>query len=324
MSGDRRDHLGDALDTLRADVEPLSLAPAEQVRRRGEQRGRRRRTLLATGGVAAVAAIALGATQLGRPSAAPSAPSGGSTAGPTAASGTPTGSPSPATSTGPSSASTPIRHLVVRLRPAAPGGGHVAAAYFLPGPLWQGPDLNQGHAMRSVEPRESEGSVTRFACDPDTDVHGAVAFLQVQDAVTQNVTATQKVRLLPSAAAATAFADRMARTMATCQQRLRQQALRDAGPLSPGETAPTPNATVVDVPQGDVADTTGAVRLFTTTTDYGTGASSAIVDWVVIAREGRAVTFLSLPSLEGSSVSVAALSRIADEARQQLRWAASR
>ncbi len=72
------------------------------------------------------------------------------------------------------------------------------AAYFLPGQLWQGPDLNSGHRLQSVEPYETEGSVTRFECDPDTDITGDVAFLQVRDATTKNIAATQKVRLLAS------------------------------------------------------------------------------------------------------------------------------
>jgi hypothetical protein len=312
MATDTRDPLHDALDGLRDDVAGLRLAPADAVRRRGDVRGRNRRVGLTVGSVAAVAAIAITTGQLMQPTGTPrpAPPASAST------SASPTSSATPAASAAP--------RPVVTLEPASPGGGVVPAAYFLPGAAWTGPDLNGGHGIVSVQPRETEGSVTRFACDPDTDIHGKVAFLQVQDAVTENIAGTQKVRLLPSARAAATFATQMEKALTTCQKRLRQQAIRDSGSLPPGETAPTPDATVKDLVPGAVDDARGSVRLYRAVSDYGTGAGSRVTDWVVLAREGSAVTFLSLPQLEGSSVTLGALRRLADEAREQMRWAATR
>ncbi len=315
MATETHDPLKAALGELRGELDGLPLAPADAVRRRGDVRSRNRRIGLTVGSVATVAAIAVATGLLTQPTGTPrpAPPASGSTS-------TTTG-PSPTASTTPTPAASP--RPTVTLRPASPGGGVVPAAYFLPGQLWRGPDLNQGHRMVSVEPYETEGSVTRFECDPDTDITGQVAFLQVQDAVTQNIAATQKVRLLTSADDATTFVSSMAHLLTTCQERLRQQAQRDSASLPPGETAPTPNATIKEQPQSAVDDATGSVRVFRTTTDYGTGAGSRITDWVVLAREGSAVTFLSLPQLEGSSVTLGGLRRLADGARQQMRFAAS-
>lgn len=314
MATETHDPLHDALGSLRDDVSRVSLAPADSVRRRGDRRTRNRRIGVSAVGVAAVAAIAVLSGQLGRPDAAPR----------TVTPASRTTSASPSTTSSPSAtASTPADRPTVKLTPAAPGGGSVPAAYFLPGPLWQGPDLNSGHRMQSVEPYETEGSVTRFECDPDTDIKGDVAFLQVHDLVTKNIVATQKVRLLGSPDQAATFADAMAQAMSTCQDRLRAQAQADAGSLPPGETAPTPDATVEPQAASSVDDATGSVLVFRTTTDYGTGASSRLSNWVVLAREGSAVTFLSLPQLEGSSVTLGALQRIAEQARLQIRWAAT-
>ncbi|HEX3005907.1 MAG TPA: hypothetical protein VHO27_16955 [Angustibacter sp.] len=316
MATDMHDPLHEALSGLRDDVSGVSLAPADSVRHRGDQRTRHRRIGVTAVGVAAVAAIAVVSGQLGGPSAAPRPV-------PPASSSSPTASASPSPTSASAEASTPATRPTVRLTPASPGGGAVPAAYFLPGQLWQGPDLNSGHRLQSVEPYETEGSVTRFECDPDTDIKGAVAFLQVRDTTTQNIVGTQKVRLLASPDQAAAFADAMAAAMTGCQDRLRAQAQVDAGPLPPGETAPTPNATVEPQASSTVDDAAGSVRVFRTSTDYGTGASSALTQWVVLAREGSAVTFLSLPQLEGSSVTLAALQRLAEQARLQIRWAAT-
>ena len=92
--------------------------------------------------------------------------------------------------------------------------------------------------------------------------------------------------------------------------------------LSPGETAPTPHAAVTPGTSGSVDDATGAVRVFRTVTDYGTGAGSSTVEWVVMVREGAALSSLSLPQLETSDVSFATMRRLGERARDQLRWAA--
>lgn len=323
MGTETHDPFHDVLDGLRGDLDRLVMSPADAVRHRGELRSRNRRLGLAVASVAAVAALGVGAGQLMRPAGAPSpAPPAGSTTSLPSTSDPATATPTATTSPAPTPASGP--RPTVTLRPASPGGGTVPAAYFLPGELWRGPDLHDGHQMVSVEPYETEGSVTRFACDPDTDIRGRVGFLQVQDATSKNVAATQKVRLLPSSAKATAFTATMGTQLALCQARLRSQAVKDAGPLPPGETAPTPDATVEPQPHSDVDDATGSVRVWRTTSDYGTGAGSRLIEWVVLAREGSAVTFLSLPQLEGSTVTLGALNRLADEARQQMRYAATR
>jgi hypothetical protein len=318
------DPFHDVLDGLRGDLDRLVMSPADAVRHRGDLRARNRRLGLAVASVAAVAALGVGAGQLMQPAGVPrpAPPAGSATSLPSPsdpAAATPSGTTSPASST-PASGARPT----VTVRPASPGGGTVPAAYFLPGELWRGPDLHDGHQMVSVEPYETEGSVTRFACDPDTDTRGRVAFLQVQDATSKNVAATQKVRLLASSAKAIDFTATMGTQLARCQARLRSQAVKDAGPLPPGETAPTPDATVEAQPHSDVDDATGSVRVWRTTSDYGTGAGSRLTEWVVLAREGSAVTFLSLPQLEGSTVTLGALNRLADEARQQMRYAATR
>jgi hypothetical protein len=314
----RHDPIATALDELRSDVGPLALAPADAVRRRGEQRGRNRRVALTVTSVAAVAAVAVGTSVLMQPvgTPRPAPPASGPASTGSSQPGVPTASTTPTASA--SAGSRPV----VTLQPAAPGGGTVPAAYFLPGRLWQGPDLNHGRAMVSIEPRETEGSVSRFACDPDADLTGDVAFLQVQQRSGLFV-GTQEVRLLGSVARAGSYADRMASAMPQCQSRLRAQARRDAASLPPGETAPVPNAEVREERQARVDDATGTVRVWRTRTDYGTGAGSAVTDWVVLVRQGAAASFLSLPQLEGSSVTSAALLRIAAEARQQLRWAAT-
>ena len=318
MATDTRDPLRDALGGLRDDVERVPLAAADAVRHRGDQRTRNRRVGVTALGVAAVAAIAVATGQLGGPSAAPGPVLPASRT--TGATSTTASTPSPSSS---ASASVPASRPTVTLTPASPGGGTVPRAYFLPAQLWRGPDLNSGHRLQSTEPYETEGSITRFECDPDTDIQGDVAFLQIRDLATKNIVGTQKVRLLTSAEKATTFAARMEQEMSTCQDRLRAQAQADAGSLPAGETAPTPNATVEPQAASSVDDATGSVRVFRTTTDYGTGASSRISDWVVLAREGSAITFLSLPQLEGSSVTLGALQRLGEQARLQARWAAT-
>ncbi|GAB3591973.1 hypothetical protein GCM10027446_11790 [Angustibacter peucedani] len=316
MAAETRDPLARALDGLRDDLRATPLAPASQVRHRGDVRQRQRRVGLAVTSVAAVAAVAFGAGQLMEPVGTPRP------APPASGSLDVTGGPSSSGTSSPT-VSVPADRSVVRLKPASPGGGTVPAAYFLPGPQWRGADLNRGHAMVSAEPTETEGSVTRFACDPDTSIQGDVAFLQVQER-NGTMVATQKVRLLADDAAATAAAATFADRIPRCQDALRAQAIKDSASLPAGETAPVPNAEVVESTTAAVDDETGSVRIWRTTSDYGTGAGSSLVEWVVLAREGSAITFLSLPQFETSSVSVAALTRVADEARLQMRFAASR
>ena len=309
------DPLHDALDSLRDDVEPLGLASADDVRSRGERRQRRRRTAGAVLAVAAVAVVATvaGLTQnSGRPTTTPLATSSTSHTS-TAATPTP-GSP---TSGSPSATATP--RPVVTVRPS--GVGHVPAAYFLPGQLWAGPDLNHGRQVESTALKDQEGSIQYFDCDPDVELKGDVAVVQAQEPAGLLV-GTQKVRLLRSPAAATTFSTHLATEMPRCQDRMRAAAAAEAGSLPPGETAPVPNATVLEDRTGRVDDATGSLRLYRTTTDYGTPASSKSIEWVVLAREGSAVTSISLRQLEGSQASFATLHRLGSQAREQLRWAA--
>jgi hypothetical protein len=310
------DRLGRALDELRTDVAHVPLAPPADVRSRGEQRTRRRRAALGAGTVVAVAAIAVGASVLPG-----SLPSGGRTPVPPAGasatpSGTASGSPSPATSR-----SVPGPREVVDVTPV--GVGDVPAAYFLPGGYWTGPDLAGGARVRSVEPKEFEGSVQRFSCDPDTALKGDVAFLQVADP-SGTIVGTQKVRLLPGVGDAVAAWTQVAAALPGCQERLREQATKDAGELAPGDTAPTPTAEVTEDATARTDDATGSVRLFRTVTDHGTGAGSRLVEWVAVVREGAAVSLISLNQFEQGDASFTALRRIASAARTQLAWAASR
>jgi hypothetical protein len=201
--------------------------------------------------------------------------------------------------------------------------GHVPAAYFLPGDEWTGRDLIGGAGVRSIEPKEFEGSVQRFSCDPDYALEGDVAFLQAVGP-TGTIVGTQKVRLLPdTGTAATTFA-KFAAAIPGCQDRLRAQATKDAGNLAPGETAPNPTAEVTEDETARVDDATGSVRLFRTVTDYGTGAGSRLVEWVAVVREGGAISLIDLNQFEKGDASFAALARIATEARAQLAWAATR
>jgi hypothetical protein len=311
------DPFGRALDELRTDVAHVTLASPADVRARGEQRTRRHRAALGAGTVVVVAAIAVGASALPG-----SLLSGGRTAVPPAG-GTPTApttaSPKPSPSSTAPSTPTDTRP-VIDVSPV--GVGHVPAAYFLPGKLWTGPDLVHGAKIRSIEPKEFEGSVQRFACDPDTDLAGDVAFVQ---AVRRDGTfvGTQKVRLLSTAGAATDVATQLATDLPRCQDRLRTLAAKEAGPLAPGETAPNPTAEVTEDAAARVDDANGSVRLYRTVTDYGTGAGSRLIEWVAIAREGSAVTLISVNQFEKGDVSFAALQRIADDARAQMAWAAT-
>jgi hypothetical protein len=312
------DRIGRALDELRGDVADLPLASAEQVRARGDRRTRRSRAALGAGTVLAVAAIAVGASVLPG-----SLQSGGRTPAPPAG-GAPTASSSPSpTSTGSRTAgSSPTGpRVVIGVKPV--GVGHVPAAYFLPGKLWTGPDLVHGATIRSIEPKEFEGSVQRFTCDPDTSLTGDVAFVQAARA-DGTIAGTQKVRILADPGEATAFAADMTSALPRCQERLRRQAQQDAGQLAPGETAPTPTAEVTEDRSARIDDATGSVRLFRTVTDYGTGAGSRQIEWVALAREGSAVTLISVNQFEKGDVSFAALERIAGQARVQLAWADNR
>lgn len=312
MATETHDPLHEALSGLRDDVSRASLAPADRVRQRGDQRTRRRRVAAGVGSIAAVAAIAVASAQLVGGSAplrpAPAATGNGS---PTAASSTASPTPTPSRTSRP----------VVTVTPAPPlsTGGTVPAAYFLPGQLWEGPDLNHGHAMMSVEPKETEGSATRFACDPPTPVDD-VAFLQVVERSGLMV-GTQKVMLTSSMNAGDNLFTLLADEMPTCQRRLREAAKAEGDSLPPGETAPVPDAEVLPLNAVSDLDLDGATRAWRTTTDYGTGAGSRLVEYVVLVRMGAAVSFLSLPQFEQSAVTVGALRRLADEARQQMRYA---
>jgi hypothetical protein len=204
---------------------------------------------------------------------------------------------------------------------AKPAGSGVPARYFLPASRWTGPDLNAGRALRSQQLRELEGSAAYFACDPDQSLAGDVALLQTVEQSSGLLVGTQKVRLLPSVGAA---ADRFAadtEAVPDCQRRIRAQARAEAD-LSPGETAPKPDATVTSDAAGALDDATGGVRVYRTVTDYGTGAGSSTIEWVAMVREGAALSSISLPQLERSSISFRTLQRLAAQARAQLRWAA--
>jgi hypothetical protein len=319
MTSDLRDPLGHALDELRLDLSDVHLASPADVRSRGDQRSRRQRAALGAGTVVAVAAIAVGSATL------PGALSSGPTHGVPPAGGTPTvtstSSATPSTATSPSAPTVIGPRPVIDLQPV--GVGHVPAAYFLPGELWTGPDLVHGQTIQSIEPKEFEGSVQRFSCDPDSALEGDVAFLQAAGP-TGTIVGTQKVRLLSDpGAAATAFST-FAAAMPGCQDRLREQATRDAGSLPPGETAPNPTAEITEDETARVDDASGSVRLFRTVTDHGTGAGSRLVEWVAVVREGAAVSLIDLNEFEKGDASFATLRRIATEARQQMAWAATR
>jgi hypothetical protein len=314
-----RDPIGRALDELRADVAHVHLPSPDEVRARGEQRTRRRRAVLGAGTVVAVAAIAVGASVLPG-----SLQEGGRTSVPPAG-GTPT--PSPSASVTPSSSPSATRRMppgprsVIDVTPV--GAGDVPRAYFLPGTRWTGTDLVHGATIHSIEPKEFEGSVGRFACDPDIEPIGNVRFVQAA-AADGTLVGTQKVRLLAGADAAAAAWNQLVAALPRCQERLRARATADAGELAPGETAPKPDAEVTEDVTARVEDATGAVRLFRTVTDYGTGAGSRLVEWVAVIRDGAAVSLLDLNEFEEGDVSFAALRRVAADARAQLAWAASR
>jgi hypothetical protein len=309
------DPLHDALDSLRDDVEPLGLARADDVRSRGDRRQRRRRTTGAVLSVAAVAAVAVtvGMTQDdGRSRTTPLATS---TVSPPPSSLTP--SQSTSTSRSPTATSTPRPVITV----APSGVGDVPPAYFLPGPLWVGPDLNHGQPVESMALRDQEGTTQYFDCDPDLAMDGDVAVVQAQQRDGLFV-GTQKVRLLRSPAAATSFVHHLVAELPRCQDRMRAAASAASASLPPGETAPKPNAAVLEDRNGRVDDATGSMRMYRTTTDFGTPSSSKSIEWVVVAREGSAVTSISLRQLEGSQASFATLRRLGWQAREQLRWAA--
>jgi hypothetical protein len=318
MATDPHDPIGRALDDLRRDLADVHLASPADVRSRGDQRGRRTRAALGAGAVVAVAAIAVGtATLPGALSDAPThrvPPAGGT---PTAsASGTVT----PSATTPPATPTVSGPRQVIDVRPV--GVGHVPAAYFLPGTLWTGADLVNGEKIRSIEPKEFEGSVQRFACDPNASLTGDVAFVQAARP-DGTIAGTQKVYLLADAESATNFTAKTVANLPRCQDRLRQQAQKDAANLSPGETAPEPTAEVTEDTAARVEDATGSVHLYRTVTDYGTGAGSRLVEWVAVAREGSAVTLISLNQFEEGDVSFDAVQRIAREARTQMAWAAT-
>lgn len=318
MASDLHDPLGRALDDLRGDVAHTPLASPADIRARGDRRTRRQRVALGAGTVVAVAAIAVTGAVLpgafGPDAHRPLPPAGGtppvaSTPATPSATGSPTSVP---TATGPRTAIdvTPI------------GSGDVPAAYFLPGSLWTGPDVAHGAKIRSIEPKEFEGSVGRFMCDPDSEPFGDVKFVQ---AVRADGTAagTQKVRLLADPADATGYVADMTSALSRCQEMLRTQAQQAAGDLAPGETAPTPTAEVTEDTAARVKDSTGSISLYKTVTDYGTGAGSRLVEWVALVREGSAVSLISLNQFEEGDASFGALMRIAGEARAQLAWAAT-
>ncbi len=332
MTSDLRDPLGRALDDLRGDVLHAQLPPAHEIRARGDRRSRRHRVALGAGSAVAVAAIAVtgavlpGSLRSDRPTHLVP-PAGGT------GSVTPT-TPAPTSGTGsaPVVTGTATTSSTVTSNPSGPrpvitvapvGVGDVPRAYFLPGKLWTGPDLAQGQRITSVEPMEFEGSIQRFNCDPDTALSGDVAFVQ---AVREDGTfvGTQKVRLLASSDKAAGHAASVAADLPRCQQRLREQATKDAASLPPGETAPTPTAEVTEDTSARVNDATGSVRLYKTVTDYGTGPGSRLVEWVAVVRQGSAVSLLSLNQFEDGDASFDALARIAGEARAQMAWAAQR
>ncbi|WP_426562790.1 hypothetical protein ACPPVT_18360 [Angustibacter sp. McL0619] len=310
------DRLHDALDSLRDDVEQVGLPGAGAARTRGDRRQRRRTAAGAVTAVAAVAVLAVGvglAQGPGRPRTTPLATS--STASQAATTANPT--PSAPTSGSPSPIAT--ARPVITVRPS--GVGHVPAAYFLPGQLWRGPDLDHGRPIESIALKEQEGTTQYFDCDPDVQLTGDVAVVQAQERAGLFV-GTQKVRLLRSPAAAKTFAMQLAADLPGCQGRMRSAARTQAGTLPAGETAPVPNASVVEDHDGRVDDATGSVRVYRTTTDFGTPSSSKSIEWVVLAREGDAVSSIALRKLEGSQVSFATMRRLGGEAREQLRWAA--
>jgi hypothetical protein len=318
MMATDHDRIGRALDELRGDVVDVPLASPAQVRARGDQRARRQRAALGAGTVVAVAAIAVSASALpaslqsgGR---APVPPAGSTPAASRTTSAAPSSSPT-------ASRSTPAGpRQVIDVTPV--GAGDVPSAYFLPGNLWTGPDFVHGAKVHSIEPKEFEGSVGRFMCDPDGEPVGNVKFVQAVRA-DGTVAGTQKVRLLTDPDEAIGYVVDMAPVLPMCQDMLRSRAKEAAGALAPGETAPTPTAEVTEDAAARVEDSTGSIYLYKTVTDYGTGAGSRLVEWVALIREGSAASFISLNQFEQGDVSFNALRRIATEARRQMAWAAT-
>ncbi|HET8614490.1 MAG TPA: hypothetical protein VFL94_03115 [Actinomycetales bacterium] len=309
MTSDLRDPLGHALDELRGDVVHAQLPAPHEIRARGDRRARRQRAARGAGAVVAVAAIAVGSATL------PGALSGGPGHRVPPAGKTPS-----VTATTPTPAPSSRDRSVVDVTPV--GVGDVPRAYFLPGTQWTGPDLAHGQQIRSTQVKEFEGSVQRFQCDPDAELSGDVAFVQLARA-DGTMAGTQKVRLLSDPTVATRFTDTTVDAILRCTERLREQAKQAAGELAPGDTVPTPTAEVTEDTAARMDDGTGSVRLFRTVTDYGTGAGSRLIEWVAVAREGSAVTFISLNQFQKGDVSFDALRRIATEARQQMAWAAT-
>ncbi|GAA4347988.1 hypothetical protein [Angustibacter luteus] len=317
------DPVHDVLDSLRDDVAQVPLADAGAVRRRGDRRQRRQRVAGAAGAVAAVAVVAAGVGLLQGPAPSPPTPpatqslsvpppSTGTTTG------TSTGSTSPTDTSSATTPATPATRSVITVQPV--GVGDVPARYFLPGRYWRGPDLNDNAAIVSAALKESEGSIQYFDCDPDTRLKGDVALVQATER-SGGYVGVQKVRVLGSVQAAQTLMDELVAAMPRCQARLRAQAIADAGPLPSGETAPVPNATVVEDPQSQLDDASGSLRVYRTTSDYGTPASSKTIEWVVLAREGSTVTSVAIRKSEDTQATFGALRRIGSQARDQLRWA---
>ena len=317
------DPIAHALDALRDDVEQLDLAGADAVRHRGERRQRRQRAAAAAGAVAAVAVVATGVGLLQGTGAPHTAPPAGRTLATSAPVST-----TVATAVQPDLDGGPRP----RLRRAAPRGRWSPSSprawatspppYFLPGQLWQGPDLNDGRSIMTMAPRELEGRVGNFDCDPDVTMSGDVALLQAKERSSGRFVGTQKVRLL-DAGSADGHLHRPGRRDGHLPGPDARRRHRRRRQPAPGETAPVPNATVVEDRASRLDDATGSLRVFKTTTDMGTGAGSKSIEYVVLAREGSAITSVAVRRIDGSQVTFACLRRIGAEAREQLRWAAA-
>ena len=261
-----------ALHDLRSDVATLPMRPAAQIRARGDQRTRRRRTALAATSALAVAAVVAGTAltdggpQARRAVVPPATRS---------ATATPTPTPTPTPTNTPTTPPAPTRTPDSGPPPLYATSGSVDPDLFLPAESWAGPDLAGGHATR-WQAVTSEGMVQVHTCDLDTRLRGDVALAQVADATTSAPLGTQRVRTYASPAAARAAVADLSDGLRRCQARLDQV---------PGNNL---QVTVVE----DRSSTAGA-RAFKVDVGSVQGGAAG-VEWVTVAAAegGRSVSTL--------------------------------
>ncbi|GMA88197.1 hypothetical protein GCM10025868_34470 [Angustibacter aerolatus] len=168
------------------------------------------------------------------------------------------------------------------LTPTGPGG--VPRAAFLPGAGWAASGLSRG-APVSLDTVESEGSLQYAECDVDARWTGRAGVVQAVLPADAQV-GVQKVRVL-----------------ATARQATSQAAAQVSGLLGCAKVRADAEVTVTPVPSAAVRDATGSVDVVHTVVDTGT----SIDQWVVVAREGRGVSTLTVPVFGEQQVTVAGL-----------------